>query len=267
MRSRVPCGEIHAITQICFHIVRHAGSSQQGAEPRGMDSNDTTTFRALVVGSRAKDHREMVEGAGAFFESLAEENGFTVEVTDDADVLNDTNLAGFQVFVMLHLAPFDMTPDQQSAVQRFVEGGGGWIGLHAAGLTGRGFVGKGSPYWEWFEDLMGGVVYTPHPPYQSGVVVVEDRQHPVTRNLPERFDFRDEWYEFDHSPRGQVRVLATADESTYTPKNPMGDHPLIWVNEAYRRALYIAIGHDTFALENTNYRTLLRDSLLWAASE
>jgi len=77
----------------------------------------------------------------------------------------------------------------------------------------------------------------------------------------------DEWYEFNESPRGRVHVLATADESTYKQNKPMGDHPLIWVNERYHRAIYIAVGHDSTALANPAYAVLLRDSIVWAAEK
>jgi len=224
------------------------------------------SYRVLVVASRASDHQKMIAAARPFFEKMAAEEAFQLDFTDDTSQINPTNLARYQVFVMLHLAPFDMKPDQQAALQRFVESGKGWVGIHAAGLAGKNFVGSGAPYWQWFEDFLGGVTYSPHPAYQTGTVVVEDRSHPATRNLPERFEFRDEWYEFSESPRERVRVLAVADESTYRQNKTMGDHPLIWVNESYRRAIYIAIGHDSYALANAHYLTLLRDSLLWAGS-
>jgi type 1 glutamine amidotransferase len=223
-------------------------------------------FRVLIVASKAKDHLKSIAKAGAFFEKLGAENNFTVDFTDDADTINDKNLARYKVFVMFHLAPFDMTYPQQAALQKFVERGNGWVGIHAAGLTGKEFLAPETIYWQWFEGLMGNVLYSPHPYYQKGTVVVEDRTHPATRNLPERFEISDEWYEFNKSPRGNVRVLATADESTYHPNHPMGDHPIIWTNEKFRRMIYIAIGHDPSALENPSYKILLRDSILWAAS-
>jgi len=108
----------------------------------------------------------------------------------------------------------------------------------------------------------------PAPPYDSElfvVVVIEDRDHPVTRNLPESFAVWDEWYEFDRSPRPNVRVLARANESTYQPNKPMGDHPMIWTNENYPRALYIGIGHDVTACRDPHFAVLMRDAILWAA--
>jgi len=225
------------------------------------------SFRLLVVASRAKDHLKMIAAAKPVLEKMAAESGFQVDFTDDASVINDENLKNYQAFLMLHLAPFDMTPSQQAALQKFIESGKGWIGIHAAGLTGREFLDPSTVYWEWFEGFMGSVLYSPHPHYQKGTLVVEDRKHPVTRHLPARFEVSDEWYEFNKSPRGNVRVLATADETTYKQNKPMGDHPIIWTNENYRRMIYIAIGHDPSILENKDYLHLLRNAILWAGSK
>ena len=226
-------------------------------------------FNVLVVASRARDHEKMIAAAKPFLEEMGRENNFTVDFTDDTSRINDANLAHYQVFVMLHLAPFDMSPSQQAALQKFVQGGGGWVGIHAAGLTGKDFLGPDpkAVYWQWFEELMGGVLYSPHPAYQKATVLVEDHTHPVTRHLPASFAVSDEWYEFNKSPRDRVRVLATVDESTYKQNKPMGDHPMIWTNERYRRMIYICIGHDPSLLKDENYATLLRDAICWAGSD
>ncbi len=223
-------------------------------------------FKVLVVASKAKDHQRMIISAEPFFKHLAAENRFTVDFTEDADTINDQNLAQYQVFVMLHLAPFDMTPSQQQALQRFIENGKGWVGIHAAGLTGKEFLGPHTTYWQWFEEFMGSVTYSPHPKYQEATLVIEDREHPATKNLPAHFNISDEWYEFHGNPRAKTRILCTVDEATYNQNKPMGDHPMVWVNENYHRSIYICVGHDPSALKNQDYVTLLRDSILWAAS-
>ncbi|HXB93523.1 MAG TPA: ThuA domain-containing protein, partial [Puia sp.] len=208
----------------------------------------------------------MIAAARPFFEKMAAEDDFGLDFTDDTSRINPSNLAHYQVFVMLHLAPFDMSSAQQAALQQFVEEGKGWVGIHAAGLTGKTFLAKDSRYWQWFEDFMGGVTYSPHPAYQHATLVVEDRRHPATRRLPASMDIPDEWYEFDKSARNTVHVLASVDESTYRPNHPMGDHPIIWTNERYRRMIYIGPGHSPELLADHRYATLLRDAIQWAAS-
>jgi len=108
---------------------------------------------------------------------------------------------------------------------------------------------------ELVREVHGRITYSPHPYYQKGMVIVEDRRHPATKNLPDRFEISDEWYEFNKSPREAVRVLATADESSYKQNKPMGDHPILWTNESYRRMIYICIGHDPTSLQNPAYVT------------
>ena len=223
-------------------------------------------FKVLVVASADPDHDPMILQSKAFLEKIAAENNFVVDFTRDATTLNDENLNRYQVFVQLHLAPFDMTRSQQIALQHFISRGKGWVGVHAAGLTGKQFLGPSTPYWQWFERLMGGIVYTPHPAKQTGILEVEDNTHPVMKNLPASFSLLDEWYEFDKSPRPNVHVLATAKESSYKQVIPMGDHPMIWTNPDYDRAIYIGIGHDVSACSDPNFTILMRDAILWAAS-
>jgi type 1 glutamine amidotransferase len=224
-------------------------------------------FKVLLVASSDHDHEPMIVQAEPFFKALAAENHFALDFTRDAGQINEANLAHYQVFIQLHLAPFNLSASQQQALQKFIEEGHGWIGIHAAGLTGKQFLAPGTPYWQWFQDLMGDIVYSPHPAIQNGSVVLEDRRHPVTRNLPASFEIWDEWYEFDQSPRPRVHVLARADESTYKPNKPMGDHPIIWTNEKYHRALYIGIGHDPTICRDPNFAVLVRDAIRWAASQ
>ncbi|HXB08219.1 MAG TPA: ThuA domain-containing protein [Puia sp.] len=225
------------------------------------------SFRVLVVASKARDHLKMIAAARPFFERMAVEEQFQLDFTDDTSQINPANLAHYQVFVMLQLAPFDMSYAQQDALQQFVEAGNGFVGIHAAGLTGHKFH-PGDRYWQWFEDLMGNVIYSPHPAYQHATLVVEDRGHPVTRHLPARLDIPDEWYEWDKSVRANpdVRVLAAVDESTYHQNKPMGDHPVIWTNQRFRRMIYISPGHDPELLRDPSYAGMLRDAVRWAAS-
>jgi type 1 glutamine amidotransferase len=229
-------------------------------------ANAQPPFRVLVMASRVQDHGKMIDAARPFLGQMATQNHFDLDFTDDTSLINDINLTRYQVFVMLQLAPFDMSYGQQEALQRFVERGGGFVGIHAAGLTGKQFILPTTRYWAWFEELMGGVLYSSHPPFQKATVVIEDHKHPVTRHLPITFSLSDEFYEFDHSPRNNVRVLASVDEHSYHPNKPTGDHPIVWTNQQFRRMIYIAMGAYPSSLEDTNYRILLRDAIRWAAS-
>lgn len=241
----------------CFIVIIFAFTAIQAHAQKKLN--------VIVVGSTDKYHAGSVAKGRQFFAKLGAENNFNVCFTQDTAMINDDTLAKYQVFVQLHLAPFDMSHAQQMAVQKFIEQGKGWVGVHAAGLTGKQFH-PNDVYWHWFEDAMGGVTYSPHPKFQQGTLVIEDRRHPVTRQLPDSIVMTDEWYEFDKSPRPAVHVLASADESTYHQNKPMGDHPLVWINEKYRRFIYVGAGHDSTAYNNPPYALLLKNAVVWAGS-
>jgi type 1 glutamine amidotransferase len=126
--------------------------------------------------------------------------------------------------------------------------------------------------WPWFSDFMGGIKFKNYiPNFSSGTVRVEDKAHPCMKGVPEFFTVaEEEWYTYDRSPRANVRVLASVDESTYSDAAAvrMGDHPVIWTNERMAaRNVYIFMGHGPWLFENKAFTTILRNSIMWAAEK
>jgi len=174
------------------------------------------------------------------------------------------------VVLQLDFVPYGWKPEAKTAFKAYIEEGqGGWVGLHHATLLGDF---DGQPMWPWFSEFMGKIKYQNYiPTFVSGTVRVEDKAHPCMKGLPETFAIaKEEWYTYDQSPRANVRVLASVDESTYSPPSAvrMGDHPGIWTNEHVpARNLYIFMGHGPWLLENEAYTTLLRNAILWASGK
>jgi type 1 glutamine amidotransferase len=219
-------------------------------------------FKVFMIASKASDHIATSTAAKAGLEKIGADNGFTVDYTLDTSLISEENLGKYQVFFQEHLAPFEVSIPRRAALEKFVAGGKGWVGVHAAGLTQPDWSPK--PYWQWYEDFFGGIKYVTHPALQTGTAIFEDRTHPVTRNMPATAQFKDEWYEWDGNPRPRVRVLAKADESTYKQVKPQGDHPIIWTNETFEKMIYIGIGHDVSVWSHPDYLKLVRDAVLWA---
>jgi type 1 glutamine amidotransferase len=105
----------------------------------------------------------------------------------------------------------------------------------------------------------------------AGTVRVEDAAHPCMRDVPASFTVPgEEWYTYDKSPRSNVRVLASVDESTYAPASgiKMGDHPVVWTNERVKaRNVYIFMGHGPGLFELPAFTTLFRNAILWASGD
>jgi type 1 glutamine amidotransferase len=79
---------------------------------------------------------------------------------------------------------------------------------------------------------------------------------------------QEEWYTYNISPRPNVKVLASVDESTYSPNSDikMGDHPVVWTNPKVKaRNVYIFMGHSPVLFQDEAYKTLFRNAIFWAA--
>ncbi|MEO5996109.1 MAG: ThuA domain-containing protein, partial [Chitinophagaceae bacterium] len=146
---------------------------------------------------------------------------------------------------------------------------GGWICFHHASLLGEF---DGYSMWQWFSKFMGGIRYVNYiAGFAEANVRIELRNHPVMKGVPASFVIKkDEWYIYNKRPRSNVQVIATVDESSYTPASTitMGDHPVIWSNTNYiARNIYIFMGHSPDLFDNKVYTTIFQNAIFWTASK
>ncbi|MDH4089374.1 MAG: ThuA domain-containing protein [Cyclobacteriaceae bacterium] len=228
-----------------------------------------TGFKVIVLAELGDQHRPYVDAAKIWLRDEAIKGSFTIDYIVSPDSITDLFLSKYQLFIQLNFPPYGWSDAAKGAFERYVEEGrGGWIGIHHATLLGDF---NGYTMWPWFSEFMGGIRFTNYiPGFASAKVVAEDNRHPCMKNVPSGFLVeKDEWYTYDNSPRPNVHVLASVEESSYSPDSniKMGDHPVVWINEQYKaRNIYIFMGHDPGLFKNTSYSTLLRNAITWAAS-
>ncbi|MEU3698966.1 ThuA domain-containing protein [Streptomyces griseoviridis] len=166
-------------------------------------------------------------------------------------------LEGFEAVVFLSTSGDVLNPAGRTHLTRYVESGGGFVGIHSAACTEYG--------WPGYGDFLK-ARFTRHPDYQPGMALVEDADHPATRHLPTVWEFEDEWYDFDTSPRGTSRILAVVDESSYTGGGMGTDHPIAWCrHHGDGRVFYTALGHAADAYKDAAFIEHVRGGVLWAA--
>ncbi|MFK0110599.1 ThuA domain-containing protein [Streptomyces sp. NPDC091217] len=183
-------------------------------------------------------------------------HGYTVDHSEDPKAL-EAPLDGYATVVFLSTSGEVLTPAGRERLVGYVGSGGGFVGVHSAACT--------EYDWPYYGELLG-ARFDRHPAFQPGKVVIEDHDHPATRYLPTVWDFTDEWYDFRSSPRGRVRVLAGADESSYEGGGMGADHPLAWCREEGKgRVFYTALGHASEAYRDPGFLTHLRGGIDWAA--
>ena len=229
---------------------------------------DTNRFHALVLAERGDQHEAFVAAALPWLEGLAAQDHFSMDVLANPDPISKAFLARYQLFIQLNYPPYRWSRDARAAFQDYIgRGRGGWVGFHHATLLGEF---DGYPMWPWFSDFMGGIRFKNYLARRvTGTVVVEDSAHPCLKGLPSTFPVdEEEWYTFDRDPRPNVHVLAHVDEASYQPASDikMGDHPVIWTNDKMKaRNVYILMGHHPSLFGNEAYKTLVHNSILWAA--
>jgi len=230
----------------------------------------TPRFRVVVMAETGGIHAPYVVAAKKWLNQLAADNNFTVDYIVNSDKMNDAFLSQYQLFIQLNYPPYAWNPTAVAAFKKYIsEGRGGWIGFHHASLLGEF---DGYPMWNWFYKFMGSVRWKSYiPTFAAARVNVEDRDHPIMKGVPASFIIKkEEWYTYDTSPRPNVHVIASVDESSYVPdsKIKMGDHPVIWSNEHYAaRNAYIFMGHSPILFESEEYKTIFRNAIFWAAGK
>ncbi len=229
-------------------------------------------FRVVALAEAGSgDHQSFVDTARQYLDRWAAETGFAVDYITSTDRLNEQTLSQYQLFIQLNYPPYRWAPAAKKAFEDYItQGKGGWIGFHHASLLGEF---DGYPMDPWFSQFLGGIRFTGYiPDFAKATVKVEDPSHPLFKGLPPSFTIdKEEWYTWNQSPRPNVNVLATVDESSYVPDRPTkmgGDHPVIWSNPHYKaRNVYIFMGHYGGLFDNPNFVQLFRNAVFWAAGQ
>lgn len=119
-------------------------------------------------------------------QKLGQEKGFQVDVSADATVFTEANLKKytFLLFPSTNNDVFD-TDEQRLAFRRYIEAGGGFVGLHSVTGTERN--------WKWFKMMLGGS-FAWHARFQPFTIKVIEKDHPSVKGVPEVWTKEDECY-------------------------------------------------------------------------
>ena len=247
----------------------YSGDNEQGDLRRTVAENllgKPHKAKVLVLTERGGQHGGFTDAGLRWLAAEGAKGNFSITEINNARNITEAYLSQFSLVIQLDFPPYTWPKEAEDAVVKYIEEGhGGWIGFHHATLLGEF---DGYPMWQWFSDFMGGVRFKNYiAPLANGTLIVEDKQHPVMKDVPASFVVPDdEWYTYDKSPRPNVHVLANVDESSYAPASDikMGDHPVVWVNESKKaRNVYFQIGHSSKLYETEGFTTMFRNAINW----
>ena len=225
--------------------------------------------KVLVYTKNGKGYvHDNIESSVKCIQKLGQEKGFTVVASDDPSVFTEDNLKQytFLLFANTNNDVFD-TNEQRLAFRKYIEAGGGFVGLHSALGTERN--------WTWFKMLLGGS-FAWHPKFQSLTLKVIDPDHASAKNLPSNWTKEDECYFLKEIYPGINVVLAhdltsLRKEDEEKVKAAAGFfnryYPAAWYQHYDGGTVWITtLGHDKKDYEDSTYLNHIFQGMQFVAS-
>ncbi len=233
---------------------------------------DTTTPddnpKGILVFTKTNGFRHpSIEDGVALIQNIGQKHQFDVVATKDPSYFHTDSLIKFNVIVFCNTSGDDLLNNsQQEAMEKFIQAGNGFVGIHAATDTYR----DGS--WPWYNDLVGGIVQSgPNHTANNypGEMLVNDPDHPITSHLGDTWQKNEEYYYWEKNGGylyaeniDLLTVQSTGNESYDAAR------PITWYKEYDGgKSFYTALGHNKGDYQNDEeFKLLVENGILWAAS-
>ncbi|HKH61022.1 MAG TPA: ThuA domain-containing protein [Flavitalea sp.] len=247
---------LSAILLCMIHISFSAGVSAQQKQ-----------FKALLVTTTKGWHHESLHAGVLALQDLGKKNFFDVVLFENPNGFTDKYVEQFQVIIFLNTTGDIFDSAQQKVMERFIQSGKGYVGIHSASDT--------EYDWEWYTKLVGRMFHI-HPAIQTARMNVIDTKFPGLQGFTGNKLFTDEWYEFGPEKTSGLNYILAIDESSYNAKVQWGAkkgegmgqlHPVAWYhNYDGGRAFYTALGHVPTIFSDPIYLNHLYSGIFWAAT-
>ncbi|GAA1713300.1 hypothetical protein GCM10009809_06800 [Isoptericola hypogeus] len=204
--------------------------------------------------------RDLAEQLGTEYSQPVE-----IQETEDPAAFTSENLATKDAVVFAQTGGVLFNVEQRAALEEYIRGGGGYMGLHYAGWS----VGQSEHDVNPFYARLVGAMSEGHPEnpaVRPGRVVVKDTSHPLAQGLPAEFTRSDEWYDWLVNPAPHVRTILEVDETSYGMGENGTTHPVTWCQEIDSgRSWYSGMGHEGTAYAEAPIRTQMKNGLAYSA--
>lgn len=201
-------------------------------------------------------HESIATGVKTLRE-LGRENNFIVIRTESSEDFTERNLNNYKLVVFLSTTGDVLDAEEEKAFENYINGGGGFLGIHAASDT--------EYEWDWYGKLVGAYFngHPNNPNVLKATVQRIDREHISTKHLPDNWVRNDEWYNYKNL-NPAMTVALNLDESTYKGGTNGENHPIAWYHEVGKgRAYYTGGGHTNESFAEPNFVKHLLGAVKW----
>lgn len=219
----------------------------------------------LVYTKNGKGYvHDNIEAASRTIQQLGKQYGFHVDVSDDPAGFTEDQLRKYTlvIFNNTNNEVFDNS-GQKVAFMRYIQAGGGFVGLHSATGTER--------QWSWFKRLIG-ASFLRHAKHQPFKEIIIDPHHPSTSFLPPTWQREDECYFFkEYNPDIHVLVvhdLGSLDDQDKPTWYGGTSSPSVWCHAFDGgRQWYTSLGHDSAIYAIPEFRRHIMGGIIWVIGE
>ena len=207
--------------------------------------------KILIFSKTAGFHHESIANGNKAIMQLGSQHDFDVDTTTNADMFNEDTLKQYSAVVFLSTTGDVLDYLQEAAFERYIQAGGGYMGIHAA---------ADCEYdWGWYGRMVGGYfldhpgINDTFPNVQPGVLHIVDNNFIATKGLPAEWKRTDEFYSYKKLSK-ETKVVMTIDEKTYHGGKNGDNHPMAWYHDYDGgRAFYTELGHTVESYTEPEY--------------
>jgi type 1 glutamine amidotransferase/HEAT repeat protein len=187
-----------------------------------------------------------------------------VDVTEQPGKLTARDFAKYDVIVS-NWTPYPDTArrwpaETEKAFLDYINEGGGFVVFHAASCTFQ--------VWPEFQQIVAmtwKANYTAHGTYHTFKVEVEDKDHPITRGMPDFYTTDELYHNMVQMVGGKLNVAAKAFSAKEERGTGKYEPVLVWTRVGKGRGVNTVLGHNVKAMQE-GFRILLLRSAEWAAT-
>ena len=225
-------------------------------KPKCLNCSNENDFSVLVITETDGWVHDSIEAGLELIKYLGDKNRFNVYHSDNSRVINYSNLKSIKTLIFLNTTEDILSEDEQVVMQKFIQSGKGFVGVHSASDT--------EYEWKWYGELVG-AYFKSHPEGTTNAKIIKIENGRFSKHLNPIWEVEDEWYNFNYT-NDDINVVLELDEKSYYGGENGDYHPITWYHSYDGgRSFYTGLGHLKEVYSNKMFIELLEQGILYAS--
>ena len=225
-------------------------------KPKCLNCSNENDFSVLVITETDGWVHDSIEAGLELIKYLGDKNRFNVYHSNNSRVINYSNLKSIKTLIFLNTTEDILSEDEQVVMQKFIQSGKGFVGVHSASDT--------EYKWKWYGELVG-AYFKSHPEGTTNAKIIKIENGRFSKHLNPIWEVEDEWYNFNYT-NDDINVVLELDEKSYYGGENGDYHPITWYHSYDGgRSFYTGLGHLKEVYSNKMFIELLEQGILYAS--